>query len=162
MITIFSIESDQSTNQVIDWLNYFNLNWQRINAEDFEADKTLRYSKDNNTKKINSVVWFRKWNKAANKIQHYTDDSYTEINKGKEFEEYSKYLFNQYQDAFWLNHPDNWKQDKLTQLNTAKKIGLDIPPTIFTNNKSELINFKNKVLSLKIIDTSCQQQPCET
>ncbi len=44
MITVFSIESDQSTNQVIDWLDYFNVNCQRINAEDFEADKILRLS----------------------------------------------------------------------------------------------------------------------
>ena len=35
----------------------------------------------------------------------------------------------------------------------------EIKPEIFSQKPNE---FKNKVLSLKIINTSCQQQPCET
>lgn len=148
MITIFSIESDQSTNHVIDWLSYYNVEWKRINAEEV-GEKGLEdvFNNDRNKK----VVWFRKWKKAVDYITCNTDCSYIEINKGKEFEECSKYLFNTLKSKFWLNSPENWAIDKLTQLNKARDVGLKIPSTIFTGHKIELKAFyeKNKALITK-------------
>lgn len=145
MITIFSIDSDQSTNHVIDWLTYYKTDWERINAEDFENSlPTLCLPEKNCKNNKKQVVWFRKWDKAVNSITHNTKNNYLEINKAKEFDEYSKFLFQNYNKSFWLNHPKNWDIDKLTQLKEANKIGLKTPATLFTSEKKHLVEFLKK------------------
>lgn len=145
MITILSIESDQSTNQVIDWLAYYNAAWKRINAEDFEEKSLIIDSRNGNDRNSPpEVVWFRKWKKATDYITCFTKNAFIEINKAKEFEEYSKYIFNGLASAFWLNSPENWSADKLTQLTKAQKVGLKTPPTILTSSRKELKVFLQK------------------
>ncbi|HCC30871.1 MAG TPA: hypothetical protein DEQ03_12605, partial [Marinilabiliales bacterium] len=149
MITIFSIEFDDSTNQVIDWLDYYSATWKRINSEDIENEiEIIVKTHDSNQLDKKNTVWFRKWRKTTDEINHETKDVYIELNKGIEFEQFSNYLFHCHSNGYWLNHPNNLAYDKITQLNRAKTIGIEIPPTLFTNSKTELLEFIKKYTAI--------------
>jgi len=79
MVLILSFEADYSTVRVIDWLEYFNVPWIRINGEDIDStDSQMFFNLDNNNnsekiiidnKEINlkeiTVVW-----RAQTKLSH--------------------------------------------------------------------------------------------
>lgn len=145
MVKIFSIQSDNSTGKVADWLDFFGVEWERVNSEDFESSKHyINVGVDKDSKEQPMAIWFRKWKRAVDFAKYGKLDNYLEISNGKEFEEYSKYLLFKHQDAYWLNHPKNRLVDKLTQLETARTFGIKTPPTLYTNNKKDLISFKDE------------------
>ena len=55
----------------------------------------------------------------------------------------------------WLNYFETATLSKMTQLSTARKFKINIPPTIITTRKSDLINFKkiHKKIIIKPIET---------
>ncbi len=142
MIKILSISNDHSTNAVIDWLEYKNANWSRINAEDIENKLSFSSFQKFYNNDLPKVVWFRKWQKGINKIDENECDLTSNI--GKEFDEISKFIFNVFSESKWLNHPNNLQIDKLYQLLQAQKSGLAIPNTELVCKKEELSRFKEK------------------
>lgn len=145
MIVIFSIEGDKSTDEVIDWLDYYGAIWERINAEDFGKGNLHQFiSKISFLNKECKVVWYRKWSSAF----LLNDDTHFSISEKldliKEFKEYSNFLFNSLKNAYWLNNPSNLNLDKLTQLIIAKENGLNVPCSLYTSSLDELKYFLNK------------------
>lgn len=102
MIVIFSIEGDKSTDEVINWLEYYGVDWQRINAEDFERRIVHQViSKVSLLQKECKVVWYRKWSSAF-LLNNYSRFNISEkLDLIKEFKAYSNFLFNSFKNAFW-------------------------------------------------------------
>ncbi len=72
MLLILSKDYDESTNDVIDWLYYYNTPFKRLNGDDFMKLKySYTYKLDtNNNSYLNigdinlknvDTVWFRRW-----------------------------------------------------------------------------------------------------
>jgi len=168
MVLILSFEADYSTVRVIDWLEYFNVPWIRINGEDIDStDSQMFFNLDNNNnsekiiidnKEINlkeiTVVWMRRihrWDKQRlaiknlNNFDNYESCKLHDFSKSEIFSAYS-YLINSIHrvGCKWLDHPSSMQVNKLVVLKTAKSVGLKIPETIVTNSKSRLRVFVEK------------------
>ena len=145
MIVIFSIEGDKSTDEVIDWLNYFGAIWERINAEEFGKGNLHQIiSKISLLKKECKVVWYRKWSNAFLLNDDTLFNTSDKIDLIKEFKAYSNFLFNSFKNAYWLNNPSNLELDKLSQLTLAKDCGIEVPSSLYTSSPGELRHFFNK------------------
>jgi hypothetical protein len=155
MILINSSDFDQTTNDIIDWLNFYNIEFIRLNYSDkvivryveigegvsfqfeiFETKKIL------NSSDI-SFFWYRRGDIDINIEIECNDESQikyfnSETDKLKEFIHY-----------FLVNHipsiGDFYDNDlnKLIVLTEAEKLGLLVPRTLITSYKNNLKNFKN-------------------
>lgn len=156
MILIISSQDDISTNDVIDWLLYFQQDFLRISAGD--SVKILDYTIYDNGKEdalleikgdsylisqISSIWYRRSWitfdeikvdfdNKMVAKVfNNQLADEYSHLKKQVEILLNSKMLNSQ---------KDNYLS-KIEILSIAKKVGLKIPNTIITRSRSTLIRF---------------------
>jgi ATP-GRASP peptide maturase of grasp-with-spasm system len=163
MIYIYSqSEAEISTEDVIDWLNYFNAPYIRLNGNDVISDYSeVIQSVDNNyygTKKISTTdaVWFRRWintgtvnNKFKNQI--LSNRNFYEISRhlSGEINVYSKLFWKKFKDCKWLTYPYELEFSKIDVLYKALECNLNIPETLITSSKLELIKFMES--SKKII-----------
>lgn len=144
MIYIISTDYDESTSDVIEWLNSFKKEFKRINNM-LEIDERL-YIRLNNSitskkiettggsvSKINSI-WFRK----SNKFLGVTDTSLSAHYK-QESERIIEFVFNNFTGKV-VGTPFR-SINKLVVLEIAKQYGLVIPDTIITNKRDELERF---------------------
>lgn len=162
-ILIYSSPNDISTNNVIDWIDYFGANPIRINGNDF-FKKKLTYSQEINNKSSNVSIDFKEI-KFETKLIHsvwFRKDRLSDIEDNVENisdlilkNETLEYLHAEYskgREAFShslkktkglgkriFNPPS--KTDMLLK---AKKVGLDIPETLITNRKKILEKFLTK------------------
>jgi len=159
LILIFSKgKLEASTNDIIDWLEFYGASYRRINREDITIED---YNLDINKGTSNilgldvvpddvNVVWHRRWGKSEENYQSI------KIENDLEFEEtINRYLFNEYKGlsfalfnmfkhAYWLSIPSNRMQkDKIGGLRTAKQSGLLVPKTYILSSKKRL----NKILN---------------
>ena len=155
MILILSNSHDVDTNGVIDWLNYYKLQYFRLNDQELFIGKTkFYYSLDDNTgyfisaeqKKITlneiKVVWFRKFG-----FLHEHDIVFNNLDPSSnllkycysEFNMLRKLLFKILENKEWFYYK-GLKPTKIEVLILAKKIGLNIPKTIITNKKDYITN----------------------
>lgn len=164
---------DEPTNNVIDWLHYYNADYKRLNGDEYSPSSnfTLDLTKNNliknNTSPLSpediSVVWYRRWIKPLVRsvdFDNYKKNNYTEheillIESYQAFlkDELSAYtngIFSLFSSKLWIPEVQlsRGKLNKIDVLIKAKKIGLLIPETIITSSKDELINFCKKNDSL--------------
>lgn len=161
----------QSTDQVIDWLKYYQLPFIRINPTDIvQYKEEITWSIHSDIIKIGKVSidlksikvgWIRKFGYFSNldmvknieKLNSYTLKRYlqNEISSLRE-------IILKNDEIKWLCHPDAIFCSKLRMLNEAKKLHIDIPATYIVNNKKDLIKlFKDlncKVIFKSIKDTT--------
>jgi len=159
MLLILTIDGDNSTSNVIDWLLYNNTDFDRINYEELLGTeiqinsvdtKIILSNKKNYNLKNYRTYWYRRGNfqiptklikgatnsECINTINTFNKD---ECNYVQNFiHSYLKektYSVNTYSDIF---------VNKLTLLDKAKEIGLKIPETLITTNKSNALEFIKK------------------
>lgn len=177
MILIFSIQTDNSTCNVIDWLIRYDVEFCRINMDQEKSIKNLSITFDNKTssaillyndQQINldevRGVWYRKggYFKFVEPISWSSFEASKVAKKSLNFDLWNetksitvflhKYLNHVSRiNSFFTSNPN-----KLVMLKTAAHCGLAIPKTIITNSKSELIQFveKNGPVITKGIDES--------
>lgn len=156
MILISSNITDYTTNLVIEWLNFYNKKFLRINEEDssFFSIKDDNIFIEIDDKKINlndiNSYWYRRGTIKIN------------LNKGKIFDEYfleQERVFTDYINHFLLtkekklnNIRDN-EINKLKVLKHAESIGIKTPKTYIINNKNDLskiINIHKKIITKNI------------
>jgi ATP-GRASP peptide maturase of grasp-with-spasm system len=163
MILIISDSYDFSTNDVIDWLKFLGGKFIRVNGIDTITDKP--YCVTFETTSISShelddsnikAIWYRRWyqSRVSENIMIEEDNILqNDINRylNREFNSSSKAFFSKLKSKNWLNCPDDAQNDKFFTLKKAKEIGLNVPETIITNSKKELISFieKNKQIIVK-------------
>lgn len=150
MVLIISNSYDQGTSDVIRWLNILGANWIRINENDTVRIISLDVLNENFQLSVNddiissseiSSVWFRR-GEILSKIKLYNDKDIKRFisSERKVIEEYlwflllkKRYIGNRFQSIV----------NKLTVLNLAKNIGLQVPDTYVVNDKSQLKYYIN-------------------
>jgi ATP-GRASP peptide maturase of grasp-with-spasm system len=148
MILLISNENDQTTNDVIDWLRYFNTRWERLNGEDLVDAEKHSYLLPIGASSLKleqlhpniDCVWFRRfypeYPKGVDRFDGYLDD---------ELKVLKEYILSGEVRVFGnTTHRTN----KLIALSTAEELGLKIPATAIVNNKKDFRKFLEKYPSV--------------
>lgn len=153
MILILSTPTDNDTNCVIQWLNFYNKPFFRLNDEDLMQGKTTFFYNPSNPEesyvehflirvyiKDIKTVWFRKFGF----LFEYQNDLGKNNDLMKymyaEFRSLSNLLFEALNSKKWLYKRKD-TVSKLEVLTRAKISGLNIPKTIITTQKEVLKTF---------------------
>jgi ATP-GRASP peptide maturase of grasp-with-spasm system len=156
MILILSDSYDFSTNDVIDWLKSLGGKFIRVNGVDTITDKsycmTFEETRVSNHKLDYSnieAIWYRRWNPSGISESVVIEEAnifQNEMNRylNREFNSSSRAFFSKLKSKIWLNSPDDAQTNKFFILKKAKEIGLNVPETIITNSKIELMSFMEK------------------
>lgn len=167
MILILSHESiDEPTNVVIDWLDFYEADFIRLNGDDFRVNKTLKLDINNSEIVSNNdliisentinVIWYRRWKQPQENDFYF--DKYSKLNLSTEqvkiIEKYNKFLkqeelklnggiFSVFKNKYWIPQTRNARGNlnKLDVLLRAKYFGLNIPNTIITAKREEVLSF---------------------
>ncbi len=184
MILILShVANEDSTNQVIDWLEHKNADYTRINGNDLRVQK-IEFNLSDSEHSFDveledsipdlddvNIVWFRRWtwnNKGYGPqsaiVEELKDEPQLSTNIKKhlnnEFGILSGSFYHKLSSKKWLSHPAYINPNKLNALNYARRAGIHIPPTIITSHKEALQNFKDKwgrIITKPIKDTMAFQ-----
>lgn len=153
MVLILSVESDISTDSVIDWLNFWGIGYVRINENDspnhlfININHKIFFLKTTD-KEIDSTqissFWLRKngfefknigfpirKNRILSSIENFVNE---ENNKLERYLEYS--VANSVKS---IGYVKGLETNKLEVLSIAQECGLLIPDSIITNNKKNLL-----------------------
>lgn len=155
MIYIISENNDVSTDKVINWLNFYQESYNRVNVDSDYLNYTLNITNDNIDSTFSKFpLWIRRGHFPLirdeikkSPFYNYLKNEYLKVNFFSE-----KHLSKTIGSFFKESH-----NNKLENLFFAKKNGLNIPDTIVTNNRNELINFIDK--NKKYITKSIFQSP---
>lgn len=156
-IVILTVENDPSTDDIIDWLKNINEDVKicRIN------DSTLKNVENISAllKKDNCIIWSRKYRHLLQSSGSLKNDykSSEELKEGfeKNAQNESKiileYLIKSKNNTL-IGNREPYAENKPYQLEIANKFEIDIPKTLITSSKNELLNFfdeNNKMLICK-------------
>ncbi len=162
MILILSLSGiELSTEHIIDWLNYYNAKVKRINGDDLK-EKEFSFNIDNIEETTDfleidnvKVVWYRRWTDKViftNKSIDNTSILSIDNHRKSEFNELSKYFYYLLRNKKWISKPSS-NITKSEMLSKAKNVGLEIPNTLITTKKKDLLDFisKNNNIIIKSI-----------
>lgn len=177
MILILTNLRESSSSSVIDWLNYYNEKWIRVNSFDFETGElSIQYDQDSflitsdNSGGIDLSQLKKAWYRrpplySVFNYQVKEDNTYFGIKVNtftlSEKATITQLFVNHIDDDTWLTHPDSVLINKTYQLKVARACGLLTPDTLITSSKKSLLEFIKKrpsvifkplqnVLSIKI------------
>lgn len=168
MILILSdVDVEETTNAVIDWLDYSGATYIRINGADLykASNYSFNFSKkdiilsndnfqltSNDLTKVN-IIWCRKWISEEFFEYNKFEKGSSEYLKFKvanhlesEFFGLTRHLFQLLRPKMWITKPSHLRlyTSKLDILELAEECGLNIPATIITNQKNVLKLFLAK------------------
>jgi len=155
MIEIISEERDKTTNIIIEWMLHYKNDIKRINVENF-TDFTILLDNKKEVSDVNSIfhrraklnviptiIEFKKYYFFFKEEEDVCIKAFEKIYKQE-----SKYIGGYYEEQ---------QHNKIHDLYIAQKIGLNIPNTIVTNKKEDLLafyNLNNKKIITKPIKNS--------
>lgn len=143
MILIISIYNDYSTTTVIEWLNFFNKKWIRINENDqisldFIGDDIV-FNINNLNFKLSEIksCWYRRGFLnfkfiINNKIKQFQDFNIVEASR---VEQYIYYKLNSLRT---INNYSNSDVNKLIVSDIARSLEIKTPNDYLVNSKNEL------------------------
>jgi len=143
MILIITHKGDFTADYVINKLNKRHIKYKRFNCEDlFQNPFAIKFNGKMEYTILNEYdyksVWFRR-----TKLPEFSGLKNSELFYViNETECFFKNLFYSLSSK-WLSKPHAVyaAENKLLQLKTAQQIGFNIPKTLITNSKDELLNF---------------------
>ena len=154
MILILSQSKvELTTEDVINWIQYYNGKVTRINGDDLLEKKLLlkinnsQESFKNLTKDKINIAWFRRYkseelNPPNINISKYNFSAFKNHLNSEFRKAYDYYVEKLTENAKIISSLEIEKKlNKIIVLEKAKKVGLKIPNSIITNNKSEITNF---------------------
>jgi len=166
MLLILSEEKDLTTNEVIDWLFLYNIDFIRINKEDDIIIKEIRLNSGKveciklfiENRKIDidlvniKAYWYRRGDFSFNykvplinqKGFLYEIENYLNYEKYKVLEIIHQYL----KEVKGIGCIYDDARNKLIHLQNAASLGIKVPDTMITSNKSSLLTFKKEIKSL--------------
>lgn len=157
MILILSTEKELLTQNVINWLLYYNIAFKRFNDGDV-TNPEINISND--TIKLNfinqnecsldslSKYWYRRgYLNFTNSFLFGNNNTITEINNHKidndsNIIDYIHYYLQT--NISSVNSFNDNSLNKLTELTHAQKLGIKIPDTLITTSKNSVLSFLNK------------------
>lgn len=149
MILILSEEKDLSTTQVIEWLNFLNKKWIRINVEDIIKIECLDNDFVLSTKNlffkfsdINSF-WYRRgfFNIKFEEIEIKEISNFIK----QEAKVLIEYLYFKLKTIHHLDSINNFSVNKLIVNSIAKEYGLIIPESYLFSKKNDLLKILNEI-----------------
>ncbi len=167
MILIISDERDDSTLDVLKWLDFFNAKYIIINNKEFIINLYINIGTDDvkivtkNTSfsftDINSI-WYRRGNfnfyNLTPQIFSKNEKIYESVKEYicRENDSIKEYLYYLLKNKYFINEYYSSKLNKLKALSTAKKCNLNIPETIVTNKISQTYSNKKEIITKSISD----------
>ena len=167
MILILSEENELSTNYVIDWLNYYQSSYIRVNQEDeiilseFNLENSeidLNLSSNDYSFNLSDIscVWYRrgfinlKFFLFGKNLKDNIKDRVR-----NEYSQFSSFLYELLFNKPSLNSFQHAVVDKLLVLNKAKQLDLKIPQTYLVRSKRKLQSILNShdIISKGIFET---------
>lgn len=156
-ILILSDEDDSTTDDVLDWLDYFNAKYIRINGSNEINFYDLKLDfKTNNFRLIflnevinsNNIIsyWYRRGHLNF-KVDYLDKSTHNSLNIAanssinREYFDLSNYIYDFLERKHGIGSFHENQTNKLVNLITASKIGLKIPNTQIFTTKSDLRNF---------------------
>lgn len=143
MIVINIEEADPSLERIIDWLDYYEANYSLINENQTELNiETIELSnssfivKEEHMDLSNCKIY---WNRRSNPIKIRTHNK--SITAPQQELSYLNDFFNLILEENAVNRYQDNFTNKLYNLYISKKLGINIPNTIITQQKKKLINF---------------------
>lgn len=151
MILVISQDySEHSTDKIIDWIDHYKVDFERLNGIDLYKDVQIVLSNENIKLKVNTikwkninVVWFRRWISPQNSepiLLKGLDDADVPIHKyfnlylREEFKIITSFFFDWIPKEKVFDKIFDNEINKLTVLKKASEFNLLIPETnIFTN-----------------------------
>lgn len=139
-LIIVTESNDKSTDNALEWLDYYGVDFERRNVDSGRYNFSIRISAEETTTSLSaSIVWNRRgymplllpdlkkteWITYLKKEQFPVLAALEKSNKGNYIGSY-------------IHETEN---NKLYNLQVAAKVGFDIPKTLVTNNKDDLLNF---------------------
>lgn len=161
MILILSQENEKSTDQVMDWLDYYEAKYKRINGSYFVNNVTLKSGELRveglEIDKV-GIVWNRRWGAAKESFDHLElglsnkicdeigfDNAYKMLrNLNNEISCISLFFFRLLAQKKWITDYFRSSVNKLSILKSAAECGFDIPEYIVTSNTALQNNFTEK------------------
>jgi len=165
MILIMSIKEDGSTNDILQWLNFYNIDFIRLDYHEvFKLDKI--FLSDDNFKftirsrnkiiDINEIdaFWYRRgklnlFEPTLSIEKSLKEKIYNHLNRENSIIE--EYFYFVLKDIPHIGSFEKHSVNKLEVLFEAKKVGLNIPSTLITEKKEDVINLLNKNIITKSI-----------
>lgn len=160
MILIVSDERDESTNWVINWISYYGRTFARVNRDDLEANTIgnlmVQISNSDDLKlqidaiNINDItsIWFRR-----SVYTGFNNDLLSHIKEQPFFIDVNKNYYNEYintslfiyscleRNRKRLGNFRITRLNKLEVLNKAIECEIDIPASVITNSKKDIVKF---------------------
>lgn len=159
---------DEPTNNIIDWLLFYNASFIRVNGDDFNFQRKFKIDIEKRTilcESYNidpleiSCVFYRRWFSPVvykSKYEYYKTLNYSqeEVDFSDNFRSYlsaeviaySNAFFSMFSGKEWIPHHKIARGglNKIDVLMQAKENGLNIPETLITSRKIDVLEFKNK------------------
>jgi ATP-GRASP peptide maturase of grasp-with-spasm system len=156
MILIYSKEDfENTTESVIDWLDYYGRSWARVNGEDLlRADNvsvglpagTLRLNHQELTAADVTAIWYRRGGKYKFGLPKVPAKLHHELAGYLKLE--AQILRDSFPDFFpraaHLDHPARLEVNKIKVLQQAQAAGLRIPQTIITSSRADVQAFAER------------------
>ncbi len=159
-VLIISNEDDHTTNLVIDWLRFYNQDYVRINdtthlkVSNFRITNELSdftLSNENVTFNYSEIlsVWYRRgflnMSVKTLKAKFPEEENITELSLylSQEYEHLNHSVLRMLWQKFNVNNSSDIFTNKISNLHAAKLVGLNVPNTIITTRKNEVIDFIN-------------------
>ena len=159
MTIIFSANDDYSTTKVIEWLAHYGANFIRVNSDELVTNTVNVNIQKNNfsiTLKLNDNIidlkkvkniWYRGGNLLRfipNKFQTVDTELQRVLLKNIAFENDSliDFFYTFSKNASNIGSYDTYQLNKLHCLKMAALVGLNVPNSLVTTSKEELIKFK--------------------
>lgn len=151
---------ETSTEQVQDWISCLGSESVRLNGEDLTSGDLFSFELTSEGERVTvsledrtldassvDVVWFRRWHTLESlayleEIDQHRFGREVRDHLAGELASVTGGLQVLLRRAAWLTRPRELRLNKLEALSVAARVGLTIPETIVTNNRSELEAFQ--------------------
>lgn len=161
MIAVISMKStDDSTIRVMEWIKCLGGESIRINVDDIPrmgfglepegaggGSFVTREGHEVPLSEIHSVWFRRSAPMPLPDLSPVTNDDLRKVMERHMLKEYrgaATGLYSALDHAHWLSHPDTCVPSKFQVLKKAHALGIHIPPSLITNNKRTLLDFRAK------------------
>lgn len=150
MILILSqCEGEDTTEEVMQWVQYYNGKAMRLNGIDMtESNMAIDLNSNENVlfkPQSVKVVWFRRYMIQKKPIlEEFDSQNYMkfELYKAREYRQFYNLILSSFTNCKFISSLsiDN-NLNKLLVLRMAKEVGIRVPKSIVTNNKKDAIHF---------------------